>query len=184
MLDQTASAFTVASQAGHKRLDKGTHWGHVRDGRERVRVRFWNIGGAMADLTGPLTRMHRRWVPRALAGTEVLVLTETEYEGRLHAADVQAWARAQGWRQVVCNTRPYAAHNVGVAVFVRQASGGPSDERLTRVEAQLVRDTPELEERKKERLRPWAWVKEGNGPQVNLPPHPTATAAFMHACAM
>ena len=29
-------------------------------------------------------------------------------------------------------------------------------------------------ERKKERLRPWAWVKEGNGPQVNLPPHPTA----------
>lgn len=115
----------------------------------------------MADLTGPLTRMHRGWVPRALAGTEVLVLTETGYEGRLHAADVQAWAKAQGWKQVVCNTRPYAARNGGVAVFVRQASGGPGDGRLTRVEAQLVRDTPELG-------MAWVRVRAGHGEWLHI----------------
>lgn len=143
-------------QHGQQGQQRGT-----RERQARVRVRFWNIGGSIGDLTSAPARMHPGWAPRTLAGVEVLVLTETGYVERLHAADVQAWAKAQGWRQVVCSTRPYAPRSGGVAVFVRTRGTGPGDGGLARVEAQLVRDSPEFG-------MAWVRIRAGQGQWLYL----------------
>lgn len=80
----------------------------------------------------------------------MLALTETGYEGRLHGAEVEAWAKAKGWRKVVCSSRPYDPRHGGVAVFLRYGCRKPGEPRFGRVQAHLVRDMPEVG---------MAWVK-------------------------
>ena len=135
-----------------------------RDGQrplERVRIRFWNVCGTLRDICAPF-----RWDPEAgnaavFQGAEVVVLTETGYEGRLHGAHVEGWARAKGWRKVVCSGRPYDPKHGGVAVFVRKGGSRPGEWRVGEVRACLVKDSPELG-------LAWVRLRVGNGPWLYL----------------
>ena len=91
-----------------------------------------------------------------------------------------------GCRVVLGSARFKGSSAVKAEGYSMGAGGSISTENLrgwfhlreaSRIEVGAEWDTSY--ERKKERkkeLRPWACVKEGNGPQVNLPPHPTDTS--------
>jgi hypothetical protein len=91
------------------------------------------VCGAGADLGG---------AGQVTKGVEMLVLTETGYKASL-AAEIDAWAKRDGWQKVACSVRPYDAAHGGVAVFVKRPSGKEVP-RVRSVDAELVRDTPAL----------------------------------------
>ena len=108
----------------------------------RIRIRFWNVAETIGDVCRQ--GVGEGWDPGVLEGAEVLRLAETGFDKTSQEAEVASWCQGLGWERVVCSMCPHVHQHGGVAVFVKRGQRAGGEAQVRRVEAGLVRDSPEL----------------------------------------